>query len=306
MDKVRQLEYFLAVAEELHFGRAAERLHVVQQSVSEQIQALERALGGRLFERTSRRVRLTALGEAFLPEARRATEQVAHAYALGRKLARGEDRVLTIGYAEDFGGRIVAALLGCLAAAEPVVEVEPQVMSADGLVEALRGGRLDAALLWGAEPLPDLVKAVLVEEPLVVALRESHPLAAQRRIAPADLRAVPLALWSRATNPRLFEAAVTLIGGDGHAGVRVVQETDSLSRRLTFALAGRGAVLALAHTAAATPATGIVYRRFTDPEPAVPYALARRSEDSRQVMDTLVRTALESRGVGASGSPPPV
>jgi len=96
--ELRQLEYAVAVADELHFGRAAARLHVAQQSVSQQIQRLERELGGPLFQRTSRRVQLTAVGEAFIPQARDALAQARHALEVGRRVAHGHAGEVLLGY----------------------------------------------------------------------------------------------------------------------------------------------------------------------------------------------------------------
>lgn len=121
---LRQFEYAVAVADELHFGRAAARLHVAQQTVSEQVAKLERELGGPLFVRSSRRVEVTALGETFLPEARRALEQFEHAGDVGRRAANGAAAV-RLGFAPSSAPVMTRVLLPGLRARVPGVPVLP-------------------------------------------------------------------------------------------------------------------------------------------------------------------------------------
>jgi DNA-binding transcriptional LysR family regulator len=142
--ELRRLEYAVAVADELHFGRAAARLHVAQQSVSQQIQRLERELGGPLFQRTSRRVQLTPVGEAFIPQARDALAQARHALAVGRRVAHGHAGELLLGYVANLWPQLVRVALPALAARHPELHVLPQAMHTLEQVAALRG----AGLMW--------------------------------------------------------------------------------------------------------------------------------------------------------------
>src|ERR1019366_6272172 len=105
--EIHQLRYVVAVDEERHFGRAAERMHVAQQSVSEQVRRLEPELGAPIFVRNSLRVALTSVGEAFLPAARRALRAIDEAADIARQVARGTDGLLRVGYAGDLGVRLM-------------------------------------------------------------------------------------------------------------------------------------------------------------------------------------------------------
>ncbi|MQY07918.1 LysR family transcriptional regulator [Actinomadura macrotermitis] len=193
---LRQLECFLAVAEELHFGRAAERLNVVQPSVSQQIQRLERGLGVRLFDRTSRQVALTAAGMRLVPEARAIMSAVERAAAAVRE---DGGSVLRLGTADVLGERL-DVLLELFGRRLPGGSVNLVQVSPRERLERVRSGALDAALIRSAAPVPGVRLRPLWEDRVVAAIPAAHRLAANARLRLRDLGGLPLRLVPREDN----------------------------------------------------------------------------------------------------------
>lgn len=212
--ELRQFEYFVAVADEGGFGRAAGRLHVVQASVSQQIARLERELGLRLFDRNTRRVGLTAAGERLLPEARAALAAAARVGHVAAEIVSGGQGVLRLGTARAFAERVRPAL-DMLAERVPGLRVRLVQEPRERRIEALRGGELDAALVRGDGPLPDLATVAVWDDPLFVALPATHALAASPRLEPADLAGLPLRLAPRDRNPAFHDLVTGLLRASG-------------------------------------------------------------------------------------------
>jgi LysR family transcriptional regulator, benzoate and cis,cis-muconate-responsive activator of ben and cat genes len=186
MTDPRLLRPFVALADELHFGRAAERLHVTQPALSQQIARLEGQLGVRLFERTRTRVELTEAGAAMLPAARAAVESAAAAAEIARSHAQGEAGELRLGLSP--GAHYVAQpLLAEFARRRPKVRVRARTDSSGALAEQVADGRLELALGFCTEPREGVVCAWLRDEPVVVAVAAGHPLAARPQVALAEL-----------------------------------------------------------------------------------------------------------------------
>jgi DNA-binding transcriptional LysR family regulator len=270
--ELRQLEYALAVAQELHFGRAAERMHVTQQSVSEQVRRLERELGAPLFARTSRSVSVTTVGEAFLPEARRVVDGARHALEVGRHSAQGYGGELRVGYAEDIGPRLFQFVVPRLAERGPAIRVVPQPMTTAEQLVALREHRLDLAFGWDPQVTSDLDSLLVAREPLVVALGEHHPLAGDAAVDPARLSGQPLVLLPRDVNPHHHDHVTGQLKDLGVV-VTVEQHVSGLDRMIPLVLAGSAVAITVPSAASAKPSPGVVYRYFTDPSPEASYSL---------------------------------
>ncbi|MEW1824740.1 LysR family transcriptional regulator [Streptomyces sp. NPDC088196] len=200
--ELRQLGYFVAVAEELHFGRAAERLHIVQSAVSQQIQRLERELGAELFDRSPRRVRLTGAGERLLPEARAVLAAAERARA-----AVVPPVGLRIGTSTGLGAHL-DRVLGVFAERAPDVPVELFSLPVGERLARVAGGQLDAAFVRAVEPVSGVRVLSLWADPLVAAVPASHPLAARPEIRIEELAALPLAITERRNNPALVDLVV--------------------------------------------------------------------------------------------------
>ncbi|MDT0451935.1 LysR family transcriptional regulator [Streptomyces hesseae] len=206
--ELRQLRYFVTVAEELHFGRAAERLHIVQSAVSQQVRRLERELGAEFLDRSPRHVRLTAAGERFLPEARAVLAAAERARAVAAGLGEARAATLRLGTSAGLGDHLdrVLEALGRLA---PRLAVELVSAPARSRLEQVATGTLDAAFVRGAEEHPGVRLIPVWQDQLVVALPARHPLAAAPDVDLADLAALPLRLTDRRNNPPLVDLVVS-------------------------------------------------------------------------------------------------
>lgn len=187
--ELRQLEYFVAVAEESHFTRAAKRMRVAQSGLSASIRSLERELGASLFLRNTRQVELTTAGQAFLAEARRAlsaTDAAREAVSAVQGLLRGN---LAVGSLQCLHVVHLPNLLARFLRAHPGLEIQLRHGGSGELVEQVRTGHLDVAFVSGTARIPEgLVAGALAAEPLVLACAPEHPLAGESRVSPAQLR----------------------------------------------------------------------------------------------------------------------
>jgi len=191
---LRQLRYFVTVAEEEHVGRAAERLHISQSPLSRQIAQLEKNLGLTLFERSQQRIRLTSDGRVFLAEATALLRHADRLENLGRRLGRGDEGGLCIGYVDDaMHTGLLPRALRTLHEERPAVHVALYDLTAAQQFEGLRQRSLDIALVTEAPPEsdPDLRSTLLLEDPLLLAMPSDHPLADAAEIQPQDLDGRP-------------------------------------------------------------------------------------------------------------------
>jgi DNA-binding transcriptional LysR family regulator len=185
--ELRHLRYFVAVAEELHFGRAARRLHLAQPPLSQQIRKLEEILGYPLFVRTSRSVKLTTAGEAFLQSAHRTLSKVQRDVDDARSIGRGEVGSLHVGF---IGSAMLTGLPGVLRAYRetyPRVRLHLHESFTARVIEGLQDGTLDAGILRDGDSVEGLTVTTIFSEPFVVVLPVTHPRARQKSIAPASL-----------------------------------------------------------------------------------------------------------------------
>jgi DNA-binding transcriptional LysR family regulator len=233
-----QLSYFVAVAEEGQFTRAANRVMVAQPAVSAQVRRLERELGERLFNRDRRGVTLTSAGEALLPHARAslaAAERGRNTIASLRGLLQGR---LRIGVAGPVDRRLTATL-GDFHRAHPAIEIVLTNEHNEPLLGAVGDGDIDAAVIGlGAQQLPPGVRArVVAVEPLVLAVRRGHPLSHRKTIALLDLREHPIITLTRGSGLR---AVLENACRDAGFAPRITVETGELSSLLELAAEGLG------------------------------------------------------------------
>ncbi|MET9361211.1 LysR substrate-binding domain-containing protein [Streptomyces sp. NPDC006632] len=271
--ELRQAHYFVAVAEELHFGRAAERLHIVQPTVSQQIRRLEREFGLALFDRTTRTVTLTAAGRAFLPRARALVRAERAAVDAMNALRGDAETTLRVGTNIGLGSRL-DALLSVLGERAPGLSVELHGAPADLRLRRVREGVWDAAFIRGAEHSPELEHLPLWSDELLVALPAAHPLAARDEIDAADLAGLPLRITPRQDNPHLYDTVVEACraaGFDPTLGPAFSHDQDAL------AAVGSGRpswTVFYAAQAAVEPGARVVFRPFVAPAPSVRTYLA--------------------------------
>lgn len=240
--ELRQVECVLAVAEELHFGRAADRLRIPQPSLSRQVRDLERDLGVRLFERTSRRVELTAAGEAFVESADRLLAAVAETREAALAAAEGETGRVTLGFVSSAAIRALPAVIALQRDRAPRVRVTLREMNSEVQVEALRSRSIDVGIVRDVVAADGLIATPLFREPLYAAVPLGHPLLgpadppgiASRALVDCDLVALPPASAPRIRG--LLESAAHAEG----AVPRVVQEARQYATLLALVAASVG------------------------------------------------------------------
>ncbi|MBJ7220793.1 MULTISPECIES: LysR substrate-binding domain-containing protein [unclassified Brenneria] len=212
--ELRHLRYFIAVAEELHFGRAAEKLLISQPPLSQQIQILEEQVGARLLERNNRNVRLTPAGEMFLKEAWSIIAQVNQAAERAARIQRGETGELTIGFTSSapFIKKVSRSLLR-FRQSFPQVHIQMMELNTKQQIEPLLNGKLDLGVMRN-NPLPDALEhQLLLHEALVAVVHEEHPLASRSggSISIRQLANEPFVFFSRAVGTALCDETLTLL-----------------------------------------------------------------------------------------------
>jgi DNA-binding transcriptional LysR family regulator len=272
---LRQLRHFIAVAERLHFGRAAEALHISQPPLSRSIRALEARLGARLLERTRRRVALTAEGERFLAEARRIVAQLERAAAEVRRMAAGESGRLRLGFVSlaDFG--VLPALLRSFKAARPGVELSLREMLSPEQAAALAAGELDFGLLLPPVAGADLEHLVVQRERFLAALPARHRLArGRRRLAMRELAGEAFVMAPRAIAPGLHDIVTGLAARAGFSP-RLAQEAIQMQTVVSLVSSGLGVAVVPA-SVANLGRRGVAYLEIADPHPRLDVWLAWR------------------------------
>jgi DNA-binding transcriptional LysR family regulator len=247
--ELHQLEYFVAVAEEASFTRAAARVHVAQPGVSAQVRRLEAELGQQLLDRSGRSVRLTDVGRSVLPFARAALEAVANARLTVDELAGLVHGQVTVGMVSGCALPVLAELLAAFHDRHPGVAIGLTEDGSDRLTEMLGTGQLDLALIGTAgRAAPGLETVVIADDALLAAVERRHPLAANTTVGLTALRDQPLISLPRGTGVRAaFDAACAKAG----CTPRIVLEASALP--MVALLAGRGLGVAIVPASAPLP-----------------------------------------------------
>jgi DNA-binding transcriptional LysR family regulator len=213
--ELHQLRCFVAAAEELHFGRAALRLHMTQPPLSRQIQMLERSLGIVLLERNNRGVRLTAAGRGFLRDARHILAFSEQAGTSARRLASGEVGRLTLGFTGVSAYNLVPQLLAKAAIEMPEVEFVLKEMVSDAQLDALSANLIDVGLVRQVRERQMYDAQLVYREPLMVVLPAAHPLATQTSVAVADLHLQPFVMYAPDEGRYFYDCIVGLFAMSG-------------------------------------------------------------------------------------------
>jgi DNA-binding transcriptional LysR family regulator len=295
--ELRHLRYFVAVAEEGHVTRAAERLGMQQPPLSQQIQALERELAVQLFRRKPRGVELTDAGHALLDDARAILAHVDHAFATTRRTARGEQGRIAIGFTSSapfhpFVPRVIRAFRE----AYPLVALTLDESGTTELIDDLRNERVDAAFIRTpvADPMGITVNPLL-EEAMLVALPATHALAASdTELQLASLAAETFIVYRRPSGPGLYDAIFAACHAAGFSPV-VGQEAPRIVSTLNLVAAGLGIAVVPA-SLARMQMDGVVYRPLrSSGQPRAPLLLATRRGDTgavvRRFLDVVKRMA---------------
>ena len=208
--ELRHLRYFVAVAEELHFGRAAARLHMAQPPLSQAIRRLEEAVGCQLLVRTSRSVALTPAGSALLERARRTLRNVASDVDEARRIGQGQAGRLNVGFVGSGMLTTLPQILSRYVAAYPGVELALHESFTARVIDGLLLGEVDAGVVRDAEPIDGLVATPMLSEPFIAVLPSDHPRAGDASMSVADLADAPFVSPPRSAGPRAFEKPLIL------------------------------------------------------------------------------------------------
>lgn len=281
----RLLRAFVAVAEELHFGRAAKRLHISQPPLSMQIRRLERQLEVQLFERDRRRVLLTEAGAFLLERARHLLAEASRARAELQRVAHGEAGVLAVGYTPTAMYELLPPVIAAFTRARPDVRLELIEMRSEQQPGALRERRIEIGFACGPLAQSDVRECVLVREPLMAAVPATHPLARRRTISVRALAAEPIVLVRREIEPKWADASRAAFARAGGA-LNVVQETDTKLALLGLIAAGVGSSpvsASMRHLGR----RGVVYRALTGLRVRLPLVALTSPEPSARASELL-------------------
>ena len=261
--ELRHLRYFLAVAETLHFSQAANRLHMAQPPLSQQIKRLEQLIGHRLFDRTTRGVKLTLAGQLLAERARGALERIHDDLAQVRRLGRGEEGTLTVGFSGSVMFTRLPAAIESYRRRYPKVELRLRELTTSAQIAALLDGSIDLGFLRDGDPTEGIQIATLLRERFVAILPVAHPLARKRGLRVRDLRHEPFVLFARRMGPLAFDRTVACCE---RAGFRpnIVQDAPQWPTLVSLVAAGLGVSIAPACVATVT-IPGAVYRDLNTP-----------------------------------------
>lgn len=273
MIDIRQMRYFVALAETLHFGRAAERLHISQPPLSRQIASLEAELGVRLLERHSRRAKLTHTGERFLEDARRVVADFDQACRNARLAEAGELGELAIGFMMHAAHTVMPGLTRRYVERFPQVRLELREMLPNLLPDAVLTGRFDAAITFASDEPRGLTSRRVHEESLCLVLHPDHRLAKESQIGPEHLAGEPLIAAPADAVPILYEAILRYCRS---GGVEPVFRLQASLQQTIVSLVAEGLGLALVpRSMGKSGHAGVIFRDLTD-APTVAHALMWR------------------------------
>ncbi|GIG86679.1 LysR family transcriptional regulator [Plantactinospora endophytica] len=286
--ELRQLEAFVVVAEELHFGRAAARLHIAQPALSQQILRLEAALGADLLVRQRRRTALSEAGRLFLVEARRTLHQARVAQTVAERAQRGELGRLRIGYTPTASAQQFLHTLGGFQREAPEVDLSLAELPIGSIAEPLRDDAVDVAFVvtlgefdctWLGD---DIALRQLSREAFVAALPADHRLAGKPEIDLTDLATESFAFLARDLCPRWHDMVLEVCRKAGFTP-RPVHEASGVGTQLTLVAAGVGVAL-VQESARLLRGDGIAYLPIRQPVPQVSSGVAWRADDPSPVL----------------------
>ncbi len=287
--ELRHLRCVVTLAETLHFGRAAERLHLSQPPLSHQIRQLEVELRIKLFHRTKRQVQLTEAGRMFVQEARVILAQASHAANLASRVNHGEVGQLTIGVAGPADAPIFIQILRAFASKHPKVRIVLRNMSTLDQTQAVSEGRLHAGFV--ALPIDDagLATETVMRRPIMIALPPGHPLARRERVPLKELACEPQIMFARSNGPRFFDAVLAACREAGFS-MNIAHEVDNLYTACALVAAGLGVCLVPAGLQDGHSRSAMVLRPVT---PALPHiethiAVAYKSHPTNELVSLFV------------------
>lgn len=292
--ELRHLRYFVAVAEELSFTRAAERLHIGQPPLSQQIQALEAEVGAQLLERSKRWVRLTEAGKLFLEDARQILAQSERAVVTARRAQRGEAGELRVGFTFSTPFTpLFAKVIKRYRQLYPHVSLTLHEMATLHQLEAVETQKLDLGFVRPPEvAIPDAIALTrLREDPLMLILPSDSPLARKRKVRIKDLEGLPFVMYPKEAGTGIYYQIFRLCRAAGFVP-QIGMEAGEASAIIGLVAAGIG-VSVLPKTFDSIHMEGAVYRQLDDPAAATSLLLAQRRDEKSPLVNAFVKLARE-------------
>jgi len=287
--ELRHLRYFVAVGEEQHYGRAAQRLRVAQPALSRQIQDLEGEVGFKLFERLPRGVKLNAAGKLFLEDARRILKEVNEATARAARVARGQSGTLRVGFTENASWRgVVPESFRRFREMQPDAELQLQPSPSLVQLEAIRSGRLDAGFVFNMPKAdPELDRLPVTMQRIELAVPAGHPLTKLKELRLRDLTDVPFVWFPRRESPALYDRLMQACFRGGLKSPRIVQEGLDEATILSLVATGLGVGWVLG-TARWRRPKSVVIMSVVDLNVPLPLALAWRKDNKSPLLASFV------------------
>jgi DNA-binding transcriptional LysR family regulator len=296
MFELSQLRCFVAAAEELHFGRAAQRLNMTQSPLSRQIQLLERILDVTLLERTSRQVSLTPAGRVFLIEARRIVRLAESAQLSARRVAKGDAGRVAIGFTAVSGYTLVPRIVAQARASLPNIDLELREMVTTDQVEGLMTGLIDIGFVRPPLDRHEFDTSCVLHEHLVVALPAGDPRQAKAELDLADFDGQPLIMYARQGAGYFHQMLIRLFDTAGVSPL-YVQHVTQIHSMLGLVHAGLAAAI-VPESAAGFQMSNVSYRRLrTDPECPVELHMAWRRDSTNPALDAMRRLCVDTASI---------
>lgn len=295
MFELSQLRCFVAAAEELHFGRAAKRLNMTQSPLSRQIQLLERILDVTLLERTSRNVALTPAGRVFLVEAQRIVRLAENAALAARRVAKGDAGKVAIGFTAVSGYSLVPGIVARARSALPNIDLELHEMVSREQTEALLTGLVDIAFMRPPIVRSEFDTALVLSEPLVVALPDGDPRGDAEELTVADLKDVPLVMYSRKGAGYFHDMLMRLFDEAAFSPV-IAQHVTQIHSMLGLVRAGVAAAI-VPRSAIDLHPDAVRFRRLvTTPVAPVELFVAWKRDNPNPALDAVRQLCLDGLG----------
>jgi len=291
--ELRHLKYFVAVAEELNFGRAARRLHIAQPPLSQQIMDLERELSVMLFDRSSRRaVRLTDAGQFFLAEARQILLHASQAAETARRIDRGQVGRIAVGFVGSVVHTFLPTGLRAFRVQFPDVELVLRELNSEDQIKALNAGRIDVGMNYPHVRDDSLTWQKLARAPFIVAIPASHPLSSRTSISIGDLAKDPFVAFPRSSEAVIRDAMINMCSAAGFSPI-IAQEASQIQTVLGIVASGLGVSL-IPEFIRYIKWPGVRYKPLTGTVPTLELAAVWRSDGHSPLIRSFVNVVKDS------------